>query len=252
MSKKVSNQNYPTSTEMSSIEDALDFVPNLLQTFLKALFSGKGVRIKLASLGQAIVQATRPRAIVAPLQLGLGVQMHHHFASKFLIDSLNSHGFCSSYSTIQKYERSAAVTQGTDIPGWIPGRFVQYVADNVDHNTRTLDGADTFHGMGIVASITPGTDTTTCIPKRDVTADEIAQTGSIAIRPYCGPREDTPRLRYSELQNLKVKDSTANLDFLWKLTLPLLRSPRPAWSGMMQSVCDGTHPLKSSKSCSFQ
>ena len=46
--------------------------------------------------------------------------MHHHFASNLLIDTLYSHGFCSSYSTVHKYERSAAVDQGTEIPGWIP------------------------------------------------------------------------------------------------------------------------------------
>ena len=29
--------------------------------------------------------------------------------------------------------------------------FMQYVADNVDHNVRTLDGRGTFHGMGIIS-----------------------------------------------------------------------------------------------------
>ena len=91
--------------------------------------------------------------------------MHHHFSSKFLIDSLNSHGFCASYKTVQKYERSIAVAQGTKIPGYTPGHFVQYSADNVDHNLRTLDGTGTFHGMGIIAAITPGTKATIPIPK---------------------------------------------------------------------------------------
>ena len=122
---------------------------------------------------------------------------------------------------------------------------MQYVADNVDYNSRTLDGAGTFHGMGIIATITPGTKTTTLVRNKDVTANEIAQTGRIAIRPYRGPSEDPPRLLYKELQNLQVKDHTVNLDLLWKLTLPLLRSPRPAWLGMMQNVCHGTHPGKS-------
>ena len=27
----------------------------------------------------------------------MGVQLHHHFASRFLIDSLHQHGFCCSY-----------------------------------------------------------------------------------------------------------------------------------------------------------
>lgn len=220
-----SSETYPASAEMSSVDTALEFVPDLLQMFLRTLISGKDVRLKLASLGHALVQAARPRRVMAPLQLGLGVQMHHHFASKFLIDSLNAHGFCSSYNTIQKYERSAAVTQGIDIPGWIPGRFIQYVADNVDHNTRTIDGSGTFHGMGIIATITPGTNTSVPIPIRGVTAQDIAQAGRIDIRPYHGPSEDTPKLLCKELRKLNAKDTTANLDLLWKLTLPLMLSP---------------------------
>ena len=30
--------------------------------------------------------------------------------------------------------------------------FAQWVADNIDHNTATLDGKNTFHGMGIIAA----------------------------------------------------------------------------------------------------
>ena len=102
--------------------------------------------------------------------------MHHHLASKFLIDSLHSHGFCSSYSTVLQYERSAAATQGTDIPGYKSDQFIQYVADNVDHNynTRTLDGTGTFHGMDIIATITPGTRTTRLVPNKAVTTEDIS------------------------------------------------------------------------------
>ena len=31
-----------------------------------------------------------------------------------------------------------------------PGTFSQNIADNVDHNLCTLDGKNTFHGMGII------------------------------------------------------------------------------------------------------
>ena len=75
----------------------------------KTLFVGKDVNLKIASVGQAIMQSVRPRVLITPLQLGLGVQMHRHFSSKFLIDSLNSHGFSVSYKTVKNYERSAAV-----------------------------------------------------------------------------------------------------------------------------------------------
>ena len=34
---------------------------------------------------------------------------------------------------------------------------MQYIADNIDYNSRTLDGTGTFHEMGIIATITPRT-----------------------------------------------------------------------------------------------
>ncbi|KAH3753445.1 hypothetical protein DPMN_188082 [Dreissena polymorpha] len=47
-----------------------------------------------------------------------------------------------------KFESSAAVQNGTQISGVMLSNFIQFAADNVDHNVRTLDGHDTFHGMG--------------------------------------------------------------------------------------------------------
>ena len=91
--------------------------------------------MKCASIGQALMQATRPRVLIAPLQIGLAVQLHH-FVSRFLIDSLHAQGFCSSYREATQYERNVAVHHGTEIPN-ISDEFVQYIADNVDHNVRT-------------------------------------------------------------------------------------------------------------------
>ena len=33
---------------------------------------------------------------------------------------------------------------------------VLFAGDNVDHNIITLDGKGTFHGMGMIAALTPG------------------------------------------------------------------------------------------------
>ena len=95
--------------------------------------------MKTASLGQVIMQTTCCRVLLAPLQPGLSVQMHHHFASHFLINTLSHHGFSCQYTEVQKFEKNAALVQGTDIPGLLPSTFVQYAADNVDHNIQTLD-----------------------------------------------------------------------------------------------------------------
>ena len=113
--------------------------------------------------------------------LGIAVQLGHHFGSKCVIDSMNSHGFCSSYSEIQLFETSVAMSQGTDIPGLATGRFVQFVADNADHNGATLDGHNTFHGMGIIAAVTPGTKRRTAVARCSALAVVNGNLGPIAI-----------------------------------------------------------------------
>ena len=91
------------------------------------------------------MQAVKPRSQIASLQLGLGVQLHHHFASTFLINTFHILGFCSPYSEIERFESSAAVSKGTSMPDYTPTQFLQYIADNVDHDIRTIDGKGTFH-----------------------------------------------------------------------------------------------------------
>ena len=109
------------------------------------------------------------------------MQLHHHFSSRFLIDSLNSHGFCCSYSEVQRFERSASVLQGTDIPNLTPDQVVQYAADNVDHNKITIDGRNTFHGMGIIATVTPGTKSSYHILRITVPTEDICSIGHVKI-----------------------------------------------------------------------
>ena len=63
------------------LSNALSFVPQTLQAFLSCLFVGEDKNRKVASIGQAIIQSVRPRAVVVPLQIGLAVQMHHLYRS---------------------------------------------------------------------------------------------------------------------------------------------------------------------------
>ena len=149
---------YPKTCELK-LEPSLEFVPESLRLMLQLLFVGKDVSRKCASIGQSIVQAVRPQAVIAPLQLGLCVQMHHLFRSRFLIDSLSAMGYCSSYSEVQTFENNAAAAIAPDMLGGdidILEMALLFAADNVDHNIVTLDGKRTFHGMGMIAAITPG------------------------------------------------------------------------------------------------
>ncbi len=234
---------YPACDELGS-DEAIKFLPETLRVFLEKVIARKGVRTKVSSIGQAIMQAARPRVLLAPLQVGLGVQLHHHFASRFLIDSLHSHGFCCSYKEVKHFEQNAAQSHGTDIPSFT-SQFVQYVADNVDHNIRTLDGNDTFHGMGMIATITPGTKESNPIPRVNVTPRDISSIGHVPIHYYRGESLGMNAVTYGKLHDMKASDPTAHLDILWKTSI-MFGVPKPAWSGMMQLLHCGKHPGKSS------
>lgn len=241
---------YPTTLEMNSLQETSAFLPKILRHFLDCLLVGKNKDVKalkVSSIGQALMQATRPKVLLAPLQLGLGVQMHSHFASRFLVDSLYKHGFSCSYSEIQNYQRSAATQSGTEIPGYIPGHFIQYTADNVDHNVRTLDGSGTFHGMGTIASITPKVASVSVIKRVTVTATDIAEVGKIDIRHYVAPTNNFRKLEYKKvlLSQIQASERILNVDLLWKTGFAA-RPERPGWSGFMQHVSEGIHPGASS------
>jgi len=102
---------------------------------------------------------------------------------------------------------------GTDIPNYST-QFVQYVADNVDHNIKTLDGNNTFHGMGMIAAVTPGTKASSPISRVKVNSDEIASVGRVPIL-YCKENAvGMTTVRYQKFRSFAAKDLTAQLDLL--------------------------------------
>ena len=94
------NIEYVPESLVHLLRENIEYVPESLVHLLRVLLSAKYIDLKLSS-------ATRPRTLMPPLQLRLGVQLHHNFASKFLIQSLSRLGFCCSYAEVQKYERVA-------------------------------------------------------------------------------------------------------------------------------------------------
>ncbi len=114
-SVQTSHTVYPGYDELGP-EESINFLPKSLKVLLTGLIARKKESLKIASIGQAIMQVARPRVLLAPLQLGLGVQIHHHFASRFLIDTLYQHGFCCSYREVNQFEKNAVLSYGTDIP----------------------------------------------------------------------------------------------------------------------------------------
>ena len=85
------------------LKKALNIFLNLCVSFLDNLFVEKEKYVPFVSIGQAIMFQVKPKTLIAPLQLGL--RIHQHFGSSFLIDSLNKHSFCDSYSKVLNYGR---------------------------------------------------------------------------------------------------------------------------------------------------
>ena len=85
------NNSYPAPDGMESYVKNVEYFPKSLRIFLDNLFVGKEKFVQLATIGVAIMQQVRSKALIVTLQLGLGIQMHQHFASTFLIDWINKH-----------------------------------------------------------------------------------------------------------------------------------------------------------------
>ncbi|WAR07373.1 LOW QUALITY PROTEIN: hypothetical protein MAR_017331, partial [Mya arenaria] len=174
----------PNASSISSTEENKTYIPDSLILLLSSMFSTSD-DVELASIGQAIIQACRPKSILAPLQLA-----------------------------------NAAATLNTNLPDFFPGKFLQFVADNVDHNACTLDGHGTFHGMGIIACTSPGSDVKMPIPKKEIPLEEILELGKIRIKFVSHSNSVEPRL--DEHFDLFSK-------IIWSLN-----TRRPSWSGIIQ------------------
>ena len=117
------------------------------------------------------------------------------------------------------------------------------MADNMEHNVCTLHGLNTFHGMGIIVTITPNVNSSIIIPKKIVSTDYLIQIGKIETKLIERRIELSP-IKYQNLKHLFCeKDNTFSL--FWNCTW-LFKPKRPLWNCFMQMVYAGSHPGESS------
>lgn len=146
--------------------------------------------------------------------------MHHHFGSRFLIDTLYNLGFSSSsYSEVQKFEMNAAASRSSESENDNES-FVQFIADNVDHNIRSLDGFGTFHGMGIIAASTPGIKTTRSVPRTNPSLKEITALARINIKFYKKQSNSIRQLKYEVFERREIGNQSWKLDLSSKVCWP--------------------------------
>ena len=231
---------YPSSEDLK-LDSALSFIPTSLRIALETLFVGKDRQRKVAAVGHAIIQAVRPRAVLAPLQVGLAVQIHHLCRSKFIVETLHKMGFCSSYAEVIRFEKNAADCVELDVLGGnvdLLGMSVLFAADNVDHNIITIDGKGTFHGMGIIAALTPAQRMTRTIQRKQVSDLKTGDT-KIPVLEYRFARHACREVVFKDIPRYVDSCLSKRIDILWEVSLSF-KEQTPIWQGMMHTLHQGS------------
>ena len=171
------------------------------------------------------------------------MQMHHHFRSRFLVDTMAAMGFSFSYSEVQRFEENSAASVAPDVLGGDINALdaaLLFAADNVDHNIITLDGKGTFHGMGIIADITPGRQTSHTVLRQKIAQLKIVDLAQVDIKEYRFAKYTRNNIKFDPMPYF---DGDAHkIDILRAMTFRFKKSA-PGWQGMMHLLhkdCD--HP----------
>ena len=189
------------------------------------------------SMAHALMQATFPRKLMMPLQLGLAVHLHDQFASKYLMDFLYSMGFSKSYKEVRRCEKNAALIFNDHDLKINETQKMYFMADNVDHNPAHLDGRNTVHWMGMTLAISPVCPgNPRIIPRVEVSKDQIVSLTSNMVHTFNTEGIKTlGGLAYKELKVEMNNDNHNHLDLLWKCKQLILPNST-LWAGLMQAA----------------
>ena len=231
-----------------------EWVPKSLSIFLDTLISST---LKKKSLGQCISQASRPRSMMCPLVFGLGVELDKTFGSMWLTNHLSRFGYCISYDEVQRFKMSSIESEKVidEIP-----EFMQWVADNVDHNLVTLTGKGTFHGMGIISATQPAVQIRenhkVLRLKQRKKVSEVNNNKGIELHHFIGSSSrGLSKLVLTSIRQLKTNPTLSkevNYDILWHASWfsSSLENPRPNWNGFMQCATKDT-PAEENSTITF-
>ena len=245
---------YPLNSTLKDPELLKECVPELVRIFMENLVNDE---LKQLAIGHSLMQAARPRSVIAPVLFGLGVSLDHNFGSELLLKLLSRLGFCVSYDEVCRYKQSVLQGHGEDELDCFPDAFTQWAADNVDHNVATLDGIGSFHGMGVIAmavqhntgSLNSGSFGEKAVARcKRMQVSQLTKHRGIKIHHYCAPEVSPFKLLCfkprTDLNSLCCISPCLNLELLWHVGWYFRSSsnPRPCWSGFMQDVVKGVHP----------
>ena len=123
-------EEYPSISCIRDRDLAKQWVPSLLQLFLKTLISDD---VKQIAVGHSIVQASGPRGVISPVLFGVGVSIDHVTGSKALLQLMSRYGFSVSYDEINRFKQSVVQMDQEGSLDTSQDSFTQWAADNVDH-----------------------------------------------------------------------------------------------------------------------
>jgi len=247
-----SNEEYSSDDVIADVSKAKQWLPILLQEFLGGVVCDE---LKQVAIGHAIVQAARPRSAISPVLCGIGVSVDHVLGSQWMIQILARLGFSISYDEVNKYKQSSLFESCSADLQQNPCRFLQWAADNIDHNLCTLDGLKSVHVTGAIAMSTSlsselprGSFGATSLRRIErVKVSDLHRTNSIPIVTYRVP-DQSPYVTYKfkpvlELQFPYALPASINCDIVYHTGYfsHSSLSPRPNWSGFMQFISVGSH-----------
>lgn len=120
----------------------------------------QGLHQKILNIGQNIVYNVSCGQKEKPKHIGTGLLVHHMTRSRQLVTYLHDCGDSISYPTVNRIDSSIAEFQVSRFQenentfiseSLVPGRFIQFAADNFDMLEETLDGKGTLHVTQIAA-----------------------------------------------------------------------------------------------------
>ena len=175
---------------------------------------------------------------------GLGIEIDHKLGSKWLTNEQFKLGICISPSEITPFKQSVMANNDSNVEVRLNDSFTQWTADNVDPNVCTLNGKDTFPGMGIIMDgmISPMNVDNQQRIKRiryGLKAEEIVSNAKIPISWY--DVQDTAaltKMRFKhivELHSPQPFSLSLGIDYFWQLSfISSAEKNRAQWNGFMQ------------------
>ena len=194
-------------------------------------------------MAHAMISGTRPQSFTSSIQLGLGAFLFKKYGSKELIDLLAALGFCSSYQEVKRFE-AACLQQSPDRV--MNDAFIQMAFDNADVNVDTIDGLNTFHAMGGIQCVTPGTSVTPGSPIEKVkhvpSALTVGEFGHVPVMTFQRTvKEGLRTIKISDLNQYVLPDTNTLLpsDFLWIYGKWKGLANIRGWNGFMEELTSG-------------